>query len=187
MKKTVFAIPKMDCPSEERLIRLAFEGGEEVQGLQFDLRNRRLSVLHDSHEERLLKQLSPLGLGARILETTEATALDEEAKAPPSESVTLKVLLGINAGMFVAEIVIGWLAESAGLIADSLDMFADAAVYGLSLYAVGKVASEQAKSARLSGFLQLLLALGALAEVARRLWFGSEPEPPRLVYRSSRK
>ena len=40
--------------------------------------------------------------------------------------------------MFLTEIILGWLAESTGLIADSLDMLADAGVYGLSLYAVGK-------------------------------------------------
>jgi Co/Zn/Cd efflux system component len=38
-------------------------------------------------------------------------------------------LLAINAVMFVVELVAGWLAQSTGLIADSLDMFADAMVY----------------------------------------------------------
>jgi Co/Zn/Cd efflux system component len=181
MKKTVFAISKMDCPSEERLIRLALEQAEGVSRLDFDLTNRRLTVLHDADPERLLERLSPLGLGARISETGTATAADKQAGVPASEAGTLKLLLLINAAMFVAEIVIGWLAQSAGLIADSLDMFADAAVYGVSLYVVGKAASAQAKSARFSGYLQLLLALGALAEVARRFWFGSEPEPPFMI------
>lgn len=178
---TVFDIPKMDCPSEERLIRLALEQAEGVHRLDFDLRDRQLTVLHDVDQERLLERLSPLGLGATISETAKATAADQEAGALASESGTLKVLLSINASMFVAEIVVGWLAESIGLIADSLDMFADAAVYGVSLYAVGKAASVQAKSAGLSGYLQLLLALGAFVEVARRFWFGSEPEPPSMI------
>ncbi len=83
--------------------------------------------------------------------------------------------------MFLTEIVVGWLAQSMSLIADSLDMFADAAVYGVSLYAVGKASSDQTKSARLSGYLQLLLAVGAFVELARRFWFGSEPEPPFMI------
>lgn len=53
------------------------------------------------------------------------------------ERRTLVILLSINAIMFVIELVIGWIAQSTGLIADSLDMLADAAVYGISLYAVG--------------------------------------------------
>ncbi|MGW8248787.1 MAG: cation transporter [Acidiferrobacterales bacterium] len=92
------------------------------------------------------------------------------------EKKTLIALLSINAVMFVTELVLGWLAQSTGLIADSLDMFADAAVYGISLYAVGKGVIHQAKSAQISGFLQVLLGLGVLFEVARRLVFGSEPE-----------
>lgn len=181
MKKTVFAIPKMDCPSEERLIRLALVDAKEVSRLDFDLTNRRLTIFHDADPERLLERLSSLGLGARIFDTATATAADKELDPPAHEAKTLKLLLAINASMFVAEIVVGWLAQSAGLIADSLDMFADAAVYGMSLYVVGKAAPAQAKSAQFSGYLQLLLALGALAEVARRFWFGSEPEPPFMI------
>lgn len=61
-------------------------------------------------------------------------------------------------------------------IADSLDMFADAAVYGLALYAVGRSVSLQVRAAHLAGVLQLILALGVLVEVVRRFIFGSEPE-----------
>ena len=78
--------------------------------------------------------------------------------------------------MFVTELVLGWLAQSTGLIADSLDMFADAAVYGISLYAVRKGVIKQSNAAQLSGFLQVLLGLGVLFEALRRLVFGSEPQ-----------
>ncbi len=54
-------------------------------------------------------------------------------------------------------------------------MFADAAVYGISLYAVGKTVILQKKAARLSGYLQMALAIFALSEVTRRFFFGSEP------------
>ena len=73
------------------------------------------------------------------------------------------------------EVVLGLLAQSAGLLADSLDMFADAAVYSLALYAVGRAAHLKVKAAHIAGWLQLVLALGALFEVGRRFVFGSEP------------
>lgn len=98
------------------------------------------------------------------------------AAAAKAEAKTLRWLLAINATMFVVEVVAGWLAQSTGLIADSLDMFADAAVYGLALYAVGHT-GRQLGAARLSGGLQLLLALGVLGEVLRRWFAGSAPEP----------
>jgi Co/Zn/Cd efflux system component len=74
-----------------------------------------------------------------------------------------------------------FLADSSALFADSLDMFADAAVYGIALFGVHRAHAAQLKAAKLSGVLQLLLALGAFAEVARRLISGSEPEAPLMV------
>ncbi|MBN8431711.1 cation transporter [Microbulbifer salipaludis] len=97
------------------------------------------------------------------------------------ERNTLVVLLSINACMFLLELVLGLIAHSTGLLADSLDMLADAFVYGLSLYAVGKVVAKKATAARVSGFLQILLGIGVLFEVLRRLSFGSEPQSILMV------
>lgn len=91
------------------------------------------------------------------------------------ERLTLRALLAINGAMFVTEAVAGWWGESAGLLADSLDMFADASVYGISLYAVGRSRQLQAKAATASGVFQIALGLGVLAEVGRRFLSGSEP------------
>lgn len=173
---STFAVPGMDCPSEERLIRMALEALPEVRGLQFDLENRRLEVRHVGAVDEVLARLEPLGFGARLDRTVEAGPEPEAAPSDPAaESRVLKQLLAINAAMFVVELVLGLVAQSTGLIADSLDMFADAAVYGLSLYAVGRALAAQQRAAKVSGWLQMVLALGALGEVARRSVMGSEP------------
>ena len=82
----------------------------------------------------------------------------------------------INAAMFLVEIGVGIVSESTALIADSLDMLADATVYGIALYAVGRSALVKIKAAHLSGMFQILLGLSVLVEVTRRLIWGSEPE-----------
>lgn len=92
------------------------------------------------------------------------------------ESRVLIILLSINAVMFIAEFVFGWLSESTGLIADSLDMLADALVYGAGLYAVGKSLRIKANSAMLSGCLQMTLGIGVLSDIIRRTIMGSNPE-----------
>jgi cation diffusion facilitator family transporter len=102
-------------------------------------------------------------------------------RADELERKTLLILLSINTFMFVAELLLGWLAQSTGLIADAIDMLADAAVYGLSLFAVGKGILHQAKAAQISGFLQIILGLGVLFEVFRRLVFGSEPQSVLMI------
>ena len=178
---SVYAVPKMDCPSEERMIRLALNGFDEIRTLSFDLSNRRLEAVHDGEAEPITAKLATLGLGASLQETVIADpetikAAESSAVSATQESGTLRVLLGINAIMFVVEMTAGLIAQSTGLIADSLDMFADAAVYGLALYAVGRSAKMQVRAAHLAGVLQLILAIGVLVEVVRRFVFGSEPE-----------
>ncbi|UNG19503.1 cation transporter [Stutzerimonas zhaodongensis] len=177
---SVYAVPKMDCPSEERMIRLALNGLDGVRKLTFDLSDRRLDVMHDSAVEPITKKLATLGLGATLQKTVAADPEMIKAAENPAnstqESRSLRLLLGINAFMFVVEMTAGLIARSAGLIADSLDMFADAAVYGLALYAVGRSVNLQVRAAHLAGVLQLILALGVLVEVIRRFIFGSEPE-----------
>ena len=91
------------------------------------------------------------------------------------ERKTLWIVLVINAFMFVFELVLGLLAESTALIADSLDMFADASVYAISLYVVGKRDALKKNAARLSGIVQIALALMVLGDVIRRAVHGSEP------------
>ncbi len=46
MAKVTYTIPSMDCPAEEAVIRNQFKSLKEVQGLEFDLFNRRLIVTH---------------------------------------------------------------------------------------------------------------------------------------------
>jgi len=91
------------------------------------------------------------------------------------ERKTLLIVLAINAFMFVFELVLGIIAESAGLIADSLAMLADASVCARAWYAVGRSVGLKVKAARASGVFQAVLAFVVLFEVLRRFVQGSEP------------
>jgi Co/Zn/Cd efflux system component len=183
-RRSVFDVPKMDCPSEERVIRMSLDSVSGVGALDFDLAGRRLSIVHRGPVEAILARLEPLGFGARLVSSAELRAgADVAPAAAPDagERRTLRLVLAINAAMFVVELAAGWAAQSTGLVADSLDMLADAAVYALSLYAVGRAAYLKARAAHASGLLQAALALGALADVTRRLVTGSDPEPSAMV------
>ncbi len=164
------------------MIRMALDGTAGVSELRFDLPGRTLTVLHEGDPARVLAKLEPLGLGAKLART-ERSEPGEVATSPhdASEARALRTLLAINAVMFVVELVAGWLAQSSGLIADSLDMLADATVYGLSLYAVGKAASTKLRAAHVSGLFQGVLAIGVLLDIVRRLVTGSTPEAPAMV------
>ncbi|MAW61476.1 MAG: sodium:proton antiporter [Planctomycetes bacterium] len=176
-----FSVPKMDCPAEERTIRLALGGMDEVRGLSFDLAGRKLEVLHGGGGEAVLDRLSGLGLGASLeatLPVGSRPSTDFADSLSPSgrESNALRWLLGINALLFLVEMFAGILSESTALIGESLDNLADAAVYGLALYAVGHGPRMQLRAAHVAGVLQIALAIGVLGEVLRRLVYGSEPQ-----------
>ncbi len=110
--------------------------------------------------------------------TDDCCSIEVESK---EQARVLWMVLGINAAMFVAEFIAGVIAQSTGLIADSLDMLADAAVYCVSLYAVGRSASLKNRAATLSGVLQILLAVSVAGEILRRTIMGSEPEPSLMI------
>ncbi len=84
--------------------------------------------------------------------------------------------------MFFIEITLGLISESTALIADSLDMLADATVYSIALYAVGKHFLVKIKSAHISGILQILLGIAVLIDIARRGILGSSPESLLMIY-----
>jgi len=54
-------------------------------------------------------------------------------------------------------------------------MFADAVVYGIGLYVVGRAAKDKAKAALVSGYFQSVLGLLILIDIIRRVIQGSEP------------
>jgi cation diffusion facilitator family transporter len=99
-----------------------------------------------------------------------------EQGATDAERRVLRIALALNATMFIVGIIAGIVAQSTSLIADALDMLADASAYAIALLAVGRSARFKAGAASVSGSLLLLLGLAVLIEVVRRMLFGSAPE-----------
>lgn len=165
--KTTYKISKMDCPSEERLIRMKLDGLEYVESLEFDIPNRRLVVYHTKGAGDILRMLESLDLGVSLI-GSETSVAPVPAGDSARERRLLWMVLAINLFFFFLEIIAGVVADSMGLVADSLDMLADSIVYGLALYAVGGAVSRKKNIARISGYFQLLLAVLGFAEVIRR-------------------
>ena len=176
-----YLVPKMDCSAEEQMVRMALSSIDGVQKLIFDLPNRSLKVLHNQKDENITTKLEGLGFGAKLDEIQLSSGDIPNEPDPVRQAKVLKLLLGINALLFFIEFISGIIAASTGLIADSLDMFADAAVYGIALYAVGKAAKYQVKAAHFAGWIQLLLAVIVIVDVIRRFMFGSEPESTLMI------
>jgi Co/Zn/Cd efflux system component len=172
MKASLFEIKKMDCPSEENLIRLKLEDIQGIEELDFDLTNRHLTVYHTGPVEEIDSAIHSLNLNSRLIRTE----LFDSANLPKqrNQRKLLWTVLVINFSFFVIEITTGWISKSMGLVADSLDMLADSFVYGLSLFAVGGSLILKKQIAKVAGYFQMLLAILGFFEVVRRFFGISE-------------
>jgi Co/Zn/Cd efflux system component len=81
------------------------------------------------------------------------------------QASTLKVVLWINAVMFVVVLAMGIYANSNALLADALDNLGDALTYALSLYAVGRGLQTKSRVALFKGFLILGAGVAVMAQV----------------------
>lgn len=89
---------------------------------------------------------------------------------------TLRVALALNATMFIVGIAAGIAGQSSGLIADALDMLADASAYAIALMAIERSGLFKASAANLSGTILLILGAGVMLDAGRRGIFGSSPQ-----------
>ena len=169
VKKSLFHIKKMDCPSEENLIRMKLDGHETIVKLDFKIEDRELTVYHDESDLDILGSLDSLALETELVKTEET---DEKVESDAKlQSKLLWQVLIINFIFFVLEMTFGLVSNSMGLVADSLDMLSDSFVYALSLFAVGAVVAKKKRIAKFSGYVQILLALIGIIEVFRRYFF----------------
>lgn len=173
-----FKVGKMDCAAEEQLVRIALSDVAGVERISIDLGNQLLTVEHRTYLGVLDSKLQQLDL--------EASHIDDESEMipgadPRTERHGLMFAFGVNAFFLVGELAFGLISGSIGLIADALDMGADASVYALSLAAVGTSTGRKIQLARRSGYLQLGLATIGLFEVVRRFITNSGPPEPKTM------
>tara|TARA_R110000744_G_scaffold251877_1_gene367687 strand:+ start:1036 stop:1830 length:795 start_codon:yes stop_codon:yes gene_type:complete len=174
MQKTLFTIQKMDCPSEENLIRMKLDGISEIKNLDFDIANRKLTVFHDGQADLIEKSIMELNLSGKKISTEHTDEKDFEENN--NQKNLLWIVLAINFAFFIIEMTTGIISKSMGLVADSLDMLADSLVYGISLFAVGGTLIKKKRIAKLAGYFQITLAVIGFVEVLRR-FFGAEKLP----------
>lgn len=91
------------------------------------------------------------------------------------QSATLRLVLAINAVLFIVELASGLLARSTALMSDSLDNLGDAMTYGFSLYAVSRGPRTKAKVALFKGALIFAAGLFVLGQVG---WSILRPSVP---------
>jgi len=100
----------------------------------------------------------------------------ELEKMTKCQSRVLWTVFGVNAVMFVVELLSGIQSYSLSLTGDSLDMLGDAIAYGSSLYAINRGRKLQAKSSILKGFIMFLSAVAVFARAIYQAFSNTAPE-----------
>lgn len=175
IRKTEFLIKKMDCPSEENIIRMKLDDIEGIKNLDFDIPNRTLNIFYNEHLSRIDESIQSLNFDSSLIKTEEVDYIAIDDDSVKQKRLLWSVLI-INAAFFIVEMTTGWISGSMGLVADSLDMLADSLVYALSLIAVGGTITKKKSIAKASGYFQMLLAFLGFIEVVRR-FIGIEEVP----------
>lgn len=94
----------------------------------------------------------------------------------PAYKRAIWMVIGLNAGMFMVEILGGQMANSLALFADAMDFLADAATYGISLLVIGMPLAIRAKTALAKGISLSLMGLFVLGGTIYNLFILDVPE-----------
>ncbi len=94
---------------------------------------------------------------------------DELAEMRVNQGRVLRIVLAVNAVLFVAEFTVGWISRSTALLGDSLDMLGDALVYAFSLWVLDRGLRWRARAALTKGYVQLAFGLLVLAQAGWKL------------------
>lgn len=166
----------MDCPSEEQMIRMELANLTNIKSLKFDIANRQLTVFHTDNYDLIFQRLDNLKFGTSLIDSVSIDNYIPTSDNADRESKLLWQVLSINFFFFALELTTGFISNSMGLVADSLDMLADSIVYGLALIAVGGTITRKKNIAKSAGYFQLTLAIFGFIEVIRR-FVGTETIP----------
>ena len=88
--RTRLRIAEMDCPTEEALIRKRLGGMPEIQGVEFNLMQRILTVVHTRETlPEIQAAIRDIGMSAEPLPETAGAATPSETEAPQEPWVPL--------------------------------------------------------------------------------------------------
>ena len=96
--------------------------------------------------------------------------------ATPAYKRAIWMVIALNAGMFIVEILGGQVANSLSLFADAMDFLADAATYGISLLVIGMPLAIRAKTALAKGLSLTLMGVFVLGATIYNLFILDVPE-----------
>lgn len=175
-----YRVTGMDCSACAAKIEAAARSVAGVRDAKVSIASQEM-MLRTEECATVLPEVerSITGLGYRL---ARIEADEDDDKVPDLSHVTpayksaLWVVVLLNVGYGVVEIVGGFLAGSQSVKADALDFIGDGAISFLGLIAVGWGLTARAKAALLQGIFLGALGAGVLVATAYRVLVHHQPE-----------
>jgi len=181
--QAAYRISGMDCPSCVKKIEDAAHTVEGVDTVEVSLATQMLRVTTKDGSLLAKVEDAVTAVGYKLTRVGaggDATDDDDQPKdldhATPAYKRALWIVVGLNVGYGVIEMVGGFIARSQALKADALDFVGDGLISLLGLIAIGWPAVWRARSALLQGGFLAALGLAVLANTIYRVVVQEAPE-----------
>lgn len=175
-----YRVTGMDCSSCAAKIESAARKVEGVDAVKVSIASQvmTLSVANPSIQlpavERVVRDL-----GYELAREGNSTHGDEDPNlthVTPAYKRALWIVVLLNVGYGLVEIVGGFLAGSQAVKADALDFVGDGLISFLGLIAIGWGLAARARAALLQGLFLAALGIGVLANTGYRVLVLNQPE-----------
>ncbi|MBN8980939.1 MAG: cation transporter [Rhizobiales bacterium] len=170
----------MDCPSCAAKIEGAARSVEGVRDAKVSIASQEMTLRTNEGATPLAEvERKVSGLGYRL---ARVDVEDGDDRIPDLSHVTpaykraLWIVVLLNGGYGLIEIVGGFIAASQSVKADALDFIGDGVISFLGLIAVGWGLAARAKAALLQGIFLGFLGVGVLIATAYRMLVLHQPE-----------
>ena len=182
-----YRVTGMDCSSCATKIEKAARGIGGVADVKVSIATQIMTLQVDDPARRLPaieRAVTDLGYQLDRLDgRAQAGAGDDDDELPkdlshitPAYKRALWIVVLLNVGYGLIEIVAGYVAGSQALKADALDFLGDGLITLLGLLAIGWSLLWRARSALIQGLFLAALGVGVLVTTAYRVLVLNEPE-----------
>lgn len=181
-----YHVTGMDCTSCVAKIEKAARGVAGVKDVKVSIASQVMALDVEDVERQLPEvETAVTALGYRLdrMGSPRPSGVGDDDHVPALSHVTpaykraLWIVVLLNVGYGIVEIVGSFLADSQALQADSLDFLGDGLISFLGLVAVGWGMAARARAALLQGAFLGFLGLGVLVATVYRVLVLQQPEP----------
>jgi Co/Zn/Cd efflux system component/copper chaperone CopZ len=176
-----YRVTGMDCSSCAAKIERATRAVAGVEDVRVSIASGEMNVTVDNQARRLADiERAVTGLGYQLARLDAGN--DEDGKilvlshVTPAYKRALWIVVLLNLGYGLVEIIGGILAGSQAVKADALDFIGDGVISWLGLIAIGWGLAARAKAALAQGIFLGLLGVGVIAATAYRMFVLHTPE-----------